>query len=440
MNIYIYGSSETELEQHGDYTIQFSTAKELSSQIKLALECDIFIWQYDYPWNDNDINKNVSLSKFDSWNQNQQNFLSTIKKAKRNFIAFNKSVITLPAVIDYITKPEQTLKIQAESNSKKNEILNVYLGMLFLWGKKYWHTLECMDNISLRPIGYKPLKKSTFTSAPDEKLLLAVNFLLSLESNKNKIISLEESINLRFNEIASLTLMLHESQKQQETEVSKNNKLNKIITTNNTELKQYIQVLEEQNKNLENLKKEVDSKTITNNKYQKKISELNSELIETKNSLSCRFNELAVITGMLEKANRNISKLQEKLIAANEKHEKIKNSFSWKATAPIRALSHPVKTKKQKNTKKLNETIQLIRESIYFDSEWYLSQNPDVKNSGIDPARHYLLFGGFENRNPSTKFSNEIYFELHPDVKEKGINPLEHYIIFGIKENRRTSY
>ncbi|EFN8840338.1 hypothetical protein D6914_23805, partial [Escherichia coli] len=225
-----------------------------------------------------------------------------------------------------------------------------------------------------------------------------------------------------------------------ETEVSKNNKLNKIITTNNTELKQNIQVLEEQNKNLEKLKKEVDSKTITNNKYQKKISELNSELIETKNSLSCRFNELAVITDMLEKANRNISKLQEKLIAANEKHEKIKNSFSWKATAPIRALSHLVKTKKQKNTKKLNETIQLIRESIYFDSDWYLSQNPDVKNSGIDPARHYLLFGGFENRNPSTKFSNEIYFELHPDVKEKGINPLEHYIIFGIKENRRTSY
>lgn len=271
MNIYIYGSSETELEQHGDYTIQFSTAKELSSQIKLALECDIFIWQYDYPWNDNDINKNVSLSKFDSWNENQQNFLSTIKKAKRKSIAFNKSIITLPAVIDYITKPEQTLKIQAESNSKKNEMLNVYLGMLFLWGKKYWHTLECMDNISLRPIGYKPLKKSTFTSAPDEKLLLAVNFLLSLESNKNKIISLEESINLRFNEIASLTLMLHKSQKQQETEVSKNNKLNKIITTNNTELKQNIQVLEEQNKNLEKLKKEVDSKTITNNKYQKKL-------------------------------------------------------------------------------------------------------------------------------------------------------------------------
>ena len=440
MNIYIYGSSEIELEQHSDYRIHLSPVEELTSQIMLSSESDIFIWQYDYPWNDNSIKTNDNISKFDSWNERQQSFLSVIKKTKRKFIVFNKSVIALSAVLEHIINPQKTIKRQTDNNQKQNEILNLYLGVLFLWGKKYLRTLECMDDIALRLTNVKPIKKSTFTSAPDEKLASAVDFLLNVDSNTNKITSLEDSINLRFNEIASLTLMLHKSQKQQEAEVSKNNKLNKIITTNNTELKQNIQVLEEQNKNLEKLKKEVDSKTITNNKYQKKISELNSELIETKNSLSCRFNELAVITDMLEKANRNISKLQEKLIAANEKHEKIKNSFSWKATAPIRALSHPVKTKKQKNTKKLNETIQLIRESIYFDSDWYLSQNPDVKNSGIDPARHYLLFGGFENRNPSTKFSNEIYFELHPDVKEKGINPLEHYIIFGIKENRRTSY
>lgn len=440
MNIYIYGSSETELEQHSDYTIHFSTAKELTSQIMLAAENDIFIWQYDYPWNVNDISNNISTNKFDSWNEKQLNFLSIIKKEKRKFIIFNKSVITLPEVLKYITNPGEKIENQSECNQKKNEILNVYLGMLFLWGKKYWRTLEFIDDISLRPTGVKALKKSTFTSAPDEKLALAVNFLLRLESNNNKTISLEESINLRFNEIATLTLMLQKSQKLYETEVSKNNKLNGIVKTNNAELKQDTLVLQEQNNSLENLKKEIDLKNINNNKYHNKINELNLELNETKKSLSCRFNELAVMTDMLEKANRNISKLQKKLDAANEKHEKIKNSFSWKATAPIRALSHPVKTKKEKNTKKLNDTIQLIRESVYFDSDWYLSQNPDVKNSGIDPARHYLLFGGFENRDPSTKFSNETYLELHPDVKEKGINPLEHYITFGVKENRRTSY
>jgi chromosome segregation ATPase len=261
-----------------------------------------------------------------------------------------------------------------------------------------------------------------------------------LDNNETNIKSLEDSINLRFNEIATLTLMLQDTQKSYQTDGLKTNEINKNIKTNNTDVKQSPPILQEQNIILEKLKKEIDSNNITNNKYQTKISELTSELNQTRQALSCRFDELAVITDMLEKANRNISKLQKELVTANEKHEKIKNSFSWKATAPIRALSHPVKSKKEKNTKKLNETIQLIRESVYFDSEWYLQENPDVKNSGIDPARHYLLFGGFENRDPSTRFSNEIYYDLHPDVKEKGINPLEHYITFGIKENRRTSY
>lgn len=440
MNIYIYGSSEIELEQHSDYRIHLSPVEELTSQIMLSSESDIFIWQYDYPWNDNSIKTNDNISKFDSWNEKQQSFLSVIKKTKRKFIVFNKSVIALPAVLEHIINPQKTIKYRTDNSQKQNEILNLYLGVLFLWGKKYLRTLECMDDIALRLTNVKPIKKSTFTSAPDEKLASAVDFLLNVDSNKNKITSLEDSINLRFNEISTLTLMLQESQKFHEIEASKNNKLTEMVKLNNIEQKQETLVLQVRNENLEKLKKEIDSKNITNNKYQKKISELSLELNETKKSLSCRFNELAVITDMLEKANRNISKLQEKLVVANEKHEKIKNSFSWKATAPIRALSHPVKKKKEKNTKKLNETIQLIRESVYFDPDWYLLKNPDVKNSGIDPARHYLLFGGFENRDPSAKFSNEIYFGLNPDVKEKGINPLEHYITFGVKENRRTSY
>jgi len=410
------------------------------SLLILASENDIFIWQYDYPWNDTNINTNSSTNKFDNWNDKQQRILSIIKKTKRKFFVFNKSVISLSAVLKHITTPEEIIKKQVNINYKHNEILNIYLGLLYLWGKKYWRTLEYMDDISLRPKNVKPIKKSTFTLAADEKLASAVDFLLGLNNNNSKILFLEENINLRFNEIATLTLMLQENQKLQEKQVSKNNKLNEIVKINNTELKKDTFVLHEQNKSLEKLRKEVNSKNIANDKYQKKIIELNTQLNESKKSLNCRFNELAVITDMLEKANREISKLQEKLIAVNEKHERIKNSFSWKATAPIRALSNPVKTKKEKNNKKLNESIELIRESIYFDSDWYLLQNPDVKNSGIDPARHYLLFGGFENRDPSTKFSNEIYFELHPDVKEKGINPLEHYIIFGVKENRRTSY
>lgn len=178
-----------------------------------------------------------------------------------------------------------------------------------------------------------------------------------------------------------------------------------------------------------------NSRNVSSKKYQEELIELRRELKDTKKLLSCRFNELAVLTNMLEKTNKDIATLQSNLSSSNEKYESVKKSFSWKITSPIRALSFLLNYKKT-NKEILNERVKVIRDSIYFDSEWYLSNNPDVKDSGIDPARHYLLFGGFENRDPSNMFSSEMYLKLHPDVKEDGFNPLEHYIFMGIKENR----
>ncbi|MDO8412889.1 MAG: glycosyltransferase family 2 protein [Gallionellaceae bacterium] len=38
--------------------------------------------------------------------------------------------------------------------------------------------------------------------------------------------------------------------------------------------------------------------------------------------------------------------------------------------------------------------------SKYFDSAWYLKQNPDVVTSGIDPYTHYIQYGKAEGRRP----------------------------------------
>ena len=440
MNIYIYGTSEIKLELQDDYSVYFPPVEELMSLLISSPESDIFVWQYDYPWNDTTNKENVKNNKFEAWNEKHLYILSMIKKTKRKVVFFNKNVISLSTVLKHITNPEENKKNHLDISCKKNELLNIHLGMLLLWGKKYWRTLECLEGISLRPSGVKPIKKSMFTSSPDEKLTLAVNLLLSMDGNNTEISSLKNFINLRFDEIATLTLMLQESQSSNKTEALKNSKLAEIVKKNSTELKTDAAIIHEQNQNLEKLKNEINTNNVLNKNFQKKIGRLTEELNESKKSLSSRFDELVVLTDMLEKANEEISGLKEKLVSAYERHEKIKNSFSWKATAPIRALSNPVKAKKDKSNKKLNKIIQLIKESEYFNSEWYLLQNPDVKDAGVDPAKHYLLFGGFENRDPSTKFSNAIYFELHPDVKDKGINPLEHYITFGVKENRRISY
>lgn len=87
--------------------------------------------------------------------------------------------------------------------------------------------------------------------------------------------------------------------------------------------------------------------------------------------------------------------------------------------------------KKQKDT-------WLIRRSELFDRDWYLARNKDVAKEGIDPARHYLFFGGFEGRDPSPKFSSSQYFESYDDVKRSGMNPLLHYLKYGKQEGRKS--
>ena len=83
-------------------------------------------------------------------------------------------------------------------------------------------------------------------------------------------------------------------------------------------------------------------------------------------------------------------------------------------------------------------SIHQIRQSGLFNEQYYLQNNPDVAKSGMNPARHYLLYGGFEGRNPSEKFDSSYYLEQNPDVRTSGMNPLLHYIRFGKNEQRKT--
>ncbi|MGB8212640.1 MAG: glycosyltransferase domain-containing protein [Anaerolineales bacterium] len=86
--------------------------------------------------------------------------------------------------------------------------------------------------------------------------------------------------------------------------------------------------------------------------------------------------------------------------------------------------------------KKLEIDMVLVRESGLFDENWYLSNNPDVVAAKIDPVRHYLLFGGFEGRDPGPQFSSSWYLASYDDVRKAGINPLLHYLKSGRNEGR----
>lgn len=80
--------------------------------------------------------------------------------------------------------------------------------------------------------------------------------------------------------------------------------------------------------------------------------------------------------------------------------------------------------------------IRLVKKSGLFDESYYLSTNPDVIPSLLTAARHFILYGGSEGRNPSEQFNAAGYLAHNPDVTKAGINPLVHYLQSGRAEKR----
>lgn len=70
-----------------------------------------------------------------------------------------------------------------------------------------------------------------------------------------------------------------------------------------------------------------------------------------------------------------------------------------------------------------------IRDSGFFDQEFYLRQNPDVVQAGIDPLEHYVRYGAAEGREPAPWFDTQCYLREQPHIEGKGINPFHHYIL-----------
>ncbi|MDO5851958.1 MAG: glycosyltransferase, partial [Methanobacteriaceae archaeon] len=81
------------------------------------------------------------------------------------------------------------------------------------------------------------------------------------------------------------------------------------------------------------------------------------------------------------------------------------------------------------------EDYDLLKNSKYFDSKFYMDNNIDIPLE-MDPINHYLKYGWKENRIPSLYFDPEFYLRYNPDIKKANVNPLVHFINKKNKEKR----
>lgn len=87
----------------------------------------------------------------------------------------------------------------------------------------------------------------------------------------------------------------------------------------------------------------------------------------------------------------------------------------------------------------IEQQVSILAKSTLFDASWYLQNNPDVAQSGMNPAEHYVRAGAFEGRNPGPAFDTMEYYFANPDVADAGWPALVHYLQCGKTEGRKTS-
>lgn len=86
--------------------------------------------------------------------------------------------------------------------------------------------------------------------------------------------------------------------------------------------------------------------------------------------------------------------------------------------------------------KTLSKQAAMLEASQFFDADWYCEQYPDVAQSGIRPAEHFIKFGAIDGRDPSPLFNTGFYLTHYEDVAASGQHPLLHYLRHGITEQR----
>jgi Ca2+-binding RTX toxin-like protein len=118
------------------------------------------------------------------------------------------------------------------------------------------------------------------------------------------------------------------------------------------------------------------------------------------------------------------------------------SSYTFQLVGDSIVLSGPDGTDTLSSIERLqfaDSTIDLDDGNALFDTAFYLSQNPDVFQAGVNALAHFNTVGFDEGRDPNAFFDTSGYLAVNTDVAASGVNPLDHFHQFGWKEGRDPS-
>jgi glycosyltransferase involved in cell wall biosynthesis len=170
--------------------------------------------------------------------------------------------------------------------------------------------------------------------------------------------------------------------------------------------------------------------------------------------ISKKDNEIRMLRDFVAKRDAEISGLQrhiaeKEILISQRDHDLyhlrayvdlVKSSWSWRLTAPLRAVQEKAKSVVQtlKRYRLAGWIIWDHRKTGIFDPQWYLQSNIDVKASGMNPWWHFAMYGIYEERSPNSSFNVIGYLTNNSDVALSLFGSVEHFVKYGWKEKRLT--
>ena len=113
------------------------------------------------------------------------------------------------------------------------------------------------------------------------------------------------------------------------------------------------------------------------------------------------------------------------------------------ATNPIIAKTSPLPASNAVQKKPKLSPLTMLKRVIgekgkprYFDTDFYLNEYKDVRESGFVAHEHYRLHGMKEGRSPNPMFDAPWYARNNHDVEDNG-EAFKHFLAVGINEGRR---
>ncbi|NIM93302.1 MAG: hypothetical protein GTO18_06285, partial [Anaerolineales bacterium] len=216
------------------------------------------------------------------------------------------------------------------------------------------------------------------------------------------------------------------------------NKKCRLLKSKWTEREQQVQSLSEQ---VVEQKEQVQALTDQGREWEQKVKVLNEE-VEDRNQ-------------HLQRLSKQVTEQEQQLQRLMDQLRELRAVKTWRVAVLMRRMREflfPPGSWRERFAKKSlsiflfpfsrnrdfsgERDLRTIRNSDYFDMEWYLTNNPDVAQAKVDPVRHYLYTGAFEGRDPGPNFASTWYLNTYPDVKTAGMNPLLHYLQYGQREGR----